>query len=169
MKQVVYIGVGSNVGDRLENILKAIRKLSEMPGGKIIAKSSLYETRPFGVTEQENFYNLAIAYETDMAPQELFSALKGIEKEVGRKKRERWHAREIDLDILLFGELIIKTESLTIPHPGMIYRDFVILPLLEINNNITDPETGIRLSDINIPEQERCVIRKINQEVFNNE
>lgn len=166
MKHTVYIGAGSNTGDRLGNIRKALLLLDYPEHGKIAALSSLYETRPFGFKEQGNFYNLVFLYETSLEPEALFHLIKKIEKETGRKERERWHEREIDLDILLYDSLVYKSPLLTIPHPGLINRDFVILPLLEINNNIAHPESGIKIKSIVIPEPERCVIRKINQEFF---
>jgi 2-amino-4-hydroxy-6-hydroxymethyldihydropteridine diphosphokinase len=128
---VVHIGIGSNLGDRHNNCLKAITLL-EAEGVKVLKRSSLRETEPWGVKEQPRFMNMAVEAETDMTPRELLSLLKKIEDQMGRTRTVRWGPRTIDLDILFYGDMIIREPDLEIPHPLMHARDFVLEPLQEI-------------------------------------
>jgi len=127
----VYIGIGSNLGDREEHCLKAIRLFSEK-GILVTRRSSVYETEPWGVKDQPKFLNMAIEGETGLTPAGLLEVLKMTEDEVGRTKTYRWGPRVIDLDILLYDDLVISTPELTIPHPRMHEREFVLRPLAEI-------------------------------------
>jgi 2-amino-4-hydroxy-6-hydroxymethyldihydropteridine diphosphokinase len=133
-----YIGIGSNLGKRQENCLRAI-ELIEKKGILVKNRSSLYETEPWGVKDQPLFLNMAIEVETDLKPLEFLRVLKDIEREAGRKESGRWGPRAIDLDILLFDDLLMKEDSLTIPHPLLHERDFVLRPLNEIAPNATHP------------------------------
>ena len=130
--ETVYLGVGSNLGDREKYIQQAIQYLRETPGISVKKISSLHETDPVGGPPQGKYLNGAIEIETDFSPRELLSYLKNIEQELGRKKRKKNWPREIDLDILLYGDKTIKEEGLEIPHPRMWKRSFVLLPLSEI-------------------------------------
>ncbi len=127
----VYIGIGSNLGDREENCGKAVALLIES-GVKVIKRSSLYETEPWGFKEQPMFINMVLEIETQIEPEELLKVLKQIEIKLGRVEGKRWMPRIIDLDILVYNDLIIKTSNLEIPHPGMHERTFVLEPLSEI-------------------------------------
>ena len=126
-----YIGIGSNIGDRYDNCLKAIAFL-EQRGQVILKRSSLYETEPWGVKDQPRFINMAIEIRTGLSPQELLSLLKKTEKDMGRVYTTRWGPRLIDLDILLYEDRIINENDLQIPHPRMHERAFVLEPLAEI-------------------------------------
>jgi len=128
---IVYIGIGSNLGDREENCERAIKLLIKN-GITVTKRSSMIETEPWGVKEQPKFINMAVELETCLKPDELLHLLKNIEGEVGRSTTTRWGPREIDLDILLYNDLIMKTPELEIPHPGIKEREFVLKPLAEI-------------------------------------
>jgi 2-amino-4-hydroxy-6-hydroxymethyldihydropteridine diphosphokinase len=128
---IVYIGIGSNTGNKEENCLNAINLLSAR-GIPVRRRSSLYETEPWGVKDQPSFVNATVEAETDLTPQELIVALKSIEKEMGRQETYRWGPRAIDLDILLYNDLVIDEPDLTIPHPYLHQREFVLKPLSEI-------------------------------------
>ncbi len=128
---IAYIGIGSNLGNREENCEKAVSLLSEQ-GITVIKRSSLHETEPWGVKEQPEFINMAVEAETDLSPEELLKKLQQIEIELGRDKGERWGPRIIDLDILFFDNLVVKTLVFEIPHPGIPEREFVLKPLAEI-------------------------------------
>jgi len=128
---VTYIGIGSNLGNREENCQKAIALLIEK-NIKITKRSSLYETEPWGVKEQPGFINMALEIETDLEPGILLKTIKEIENSMGRLEGMRWGPRIIDLDILLYDDLILKTHDLEIPHPGIKDREFVLKPLSEI-------------------------------------
>ncbi len=134
MKQeIAYIGIGSNLGDRLKNCKDAVSKIDNHPKIKVTKISSWIETDPVGYADQPKFINGAIEIKTSLSPVELLKALKQIEKEIGRKETFRWGPRIIDLDLLLYDSLTLKSEELTLPHPGMNERDFVKIPLQEIN------------------------------------
>ena len=128
---IVYIGVGSNLGEREENCLRAVALLSG-EGITVRKSSSLSETEPWGVTDQPRFINAVVEAETERDPADLLKALKGIEKRMGRRDARRWGPRIIDLDILLYNDLIVNEQSLRIPHPRMHEREFVLRPLAEI-------------------------------------
>ncbi len=142
-----YISIGSNVGDRKKNILYSLSLLDEYQNLEIQAVSSIYETIPFGVEEQDNFYNLAVEIKTEYSPYDLLMLLKGTEQKVGRKKRFNWGPREIDLDLALFDSEIIDEPKLKIPHPGVYERDFFLVPLLELKSDLTDPVSGKKLKE----------------------
>jgi 2-amino-4-hydroxy-6-hydroxymethyldihydropteridine diphosphokinase len=134
----VYIGIGSNLDNREENCKKAIKLLLEN-GIQVVKISSMIETEPWGIKEQPKFINIAVMIETGLEPKELLDLLKKIETEMGRLPNIRWGPRIIDLDILLYGSLVLNTPELKIPHPGISERIFVLKPLAEIAPNILHP------------------------------
>ena len=144
---ISYIGIGSNLGNREENCERAIKLLE---AGNIIVKkrSSIIETEPWGVEDQPKFINMAVEIETDLEPEELMSLLKKIECEIGRSPAERWGPREIDLDILLYDDLIIKTPELEIPHPHIAEREFVLKSLAEIASEKIHPVLKKSIKDL---------------------
>ena len=143
----VFIGLGSNIGNRTEFISSAIKKISIAGNCKIKAISSLYESLPFGDIEQENFFNAVIKVETNLDHFSLLEKLNEIEQKLGRVKRERWGPREIDIDILFFNDLIFSDEIITLPHKGVIYRDFVLVPLCEIEPEFVHPVYNKKICD----------------------
>lgn len=131
--QTCYLGVGSNLGARRENIGSAIKKINSLKSTRVVKKSKLIETNPVGSPEgQPKFLNGALKIKTELTPLTLLKKLKEIEKSLGRAKTVRYGPRTIDLDILLYADKIIKRKGLMIPHPKMFERDFVIRPLSEI-------------------------------------
>lgn len=128
---IVYIGIGSNLGNREENCEKAVTLLTRK-GIKVIKRSSFYETEPWGVREQPKFINMAVEAETRLEPEELLKTIKEIESNLGRRESIRWGPRTIDLDILLYNDLTVKTQDLKIPHPHIKDREFILKPLSEI-------------------------------------
>lgn len=126
-----YIGIGSNLGDREDNCMKAVALLGDK-GIKVTRRSSMIETEPWGVVDQPKFINMAVEIETALSPEELLKLLKVIESEIGRRPALRWGPRSIDLDILLYDDLILEAPELEIPHAGMDEREFVLKPLAEI-------------------------------------
>ncbi len=131
MTHAAYIGIGSNLGNREKNCERAIRLLIEH-GITVTKRSSMIETEPWGVREQPKFINMAVEIGTELDPEGLLSIFKKIEEEIGRLPASRWGPRIIDLDILLYDDLIMETPDLVIPHPGMSEREFVLKPLAEI-------------------------------------
>ena len=136
---LVYIGFGSNIGDRLAHIRNAIHALAEAEGITLQKISSIYETDPIGYETQAQFLNGVAAIQTSLPPLSLLHTLKDIETAIGRKHRTRWGPREIDLDILIYGDLCLQTEKLVIPHPEMHLRRFVLAPLAEISLDFVHP------------------------------
>jgi 2-amino-4-hydroxy-6-hydroxymethyldihydropteridine diphosphokinase len=134
----VYLGIGSNLGDREDNCRKAIDLLMES-GLKVVKKSSMHETEPWGVKGQPRFINMAVETETELRPREMLNVLKAIEKRMGRVEAERYGPRIIDLDILLYDSLVIDEPDLKIPHPLMHEREFVLKPLSEIAPDVVHP------------------------------
>lgn len=128
-----YIGIGSNLGNRQENIKLAVKKINALEDTKVIKLSRLIETKPVGgPSRQSRFLNAVLKIKTNLTPQRLLKKLKKIEQALGRVKTVPNGPRTIDLDILLYGDKIINTKKLVIPHPRMFERDFVMRPLLEI-------------------------------------
>ena len=136
------LSLGSNLGDRIATLRHALERIGAIPGVRMIAVSSFYSTEPVGVRDQPEFINCTALLETELGPAELLAALRSIEVELGRRARTRWHEREIDIDILLFGDDVIREDHLTIPHPEMDRRGFVLHPLAEIAPGMIHPLTG---------------------------
>ena len=143
-----YIGVGSNLGNRLKNIKEAILYLKQVKGVTIKRFSPIYETEPWGLAKgQREYFNLVLEIACELKPQDLFSSLKDIEKKIGRKPRKiRWSAREIDLDILFCDGLIIKDKNLEIPHPLLQERFFVLKPLSDLVPHLRHPLFGCEVN-----------------------
>jgi 2-amino-4-hydroxy-6-hydroxymethyldihydropteridine diphosphokinase len=142
-----YIGIGSNLGRREENCERAIKLLIEN-GITIVKRSSMIETEPWGVKEQPKFINMAVEIKAGLEPDALLHLLKNIEIEVGRLPTSHWGPRIIDLDILLYDDLIIKTPDLEIPHPHISERDFVLKPLAEIAPEKVHPLLGKSIKNL---------------------
>jgi 2-amino-4-hydroxy-6-hydroxymethyldihydropteridine diphosphokinase len=136
---IAYIGVGSNLKNPKNNIQKAIKMIEEEKILEEIEASSLYLTEPIGKKEQPDFLNLVIKGQTELTPFELLESLLKIEEDLGRKRREKWGPREIDLDILFYDDLIINQKGLVIPHPQIGNRKFVLVPLAEVSPNLEHP------------------------------
>ena len=145
MKKVVYLSLGSNVGDRPANLEAAIAHLGEL--GKVLAVSSFYETEPVEFREQPDFLNCAVALETEKMPKQFMAAVLGIEQALGRRRQpgkgpqgaRSKGPRTIDIDIVLFGKSVIEMSGLTVPHPAMHERRFVLEPLAEIAPDVRHP------------------------------
>ncbi len=145
-----YVGLGANVGEPRTTLARAVRAMAALPGARLEAVSSLYRTRPVGVVDQPDFLNAVVQLDVPRGPDAetgalaLLAALKRLEVALGRQARDRWHAREADLDLLLFGEEIISTQRpdsrwLEIPHPQMRQRLFVLAPLAELAPSLRPP------------------------------
>lgn len=139
----VYLGIGSNIGDRQKNLKTALKLISEEIG-QIRKISSVYETEPWGLTSQPFFLNQVLVVRTEIKPDDLLEKISRIEKNAGRKRKVKWGPRILDIDILLYDDLILKTENLIIPHPQITRRAFVLIPLLEIKPDLSDPLSGIQ-------------------------
>lgn len=137
MHKLVYLSLGSNVGDRKSNLQEAIDRLSCL--GKVVAASSFYETEPVEVTAQPWFLNCAVKLDTEKMPRQLLKGILDLEHDMGRRRTQSKGPRNIDIDILLFGSSLVETKGLTIPHPAMHERRFVLEPLAEIAPDVRHP------------------------------
>lgn len=143
---VTYLALGSNIGDRLANLRRAVAALS--PVVSVQAQSPVYETPAWGYVDQEPFLNMVLKAETVLAPAALLAHLKRLESELGRTPSFRWGPRLIDIDILLYDELVISTPELTIPHPRLPERAFVLVPLADLAPGLVHPVLGQPISEL---------------------
>ena len=141
---IAYLGLGGNLGDRLAALTEALALLDATPGMRQVSCSSVYETEPWGVTDQPSFLNLAAGFETTLSPTDLLAACKKVESQVGRTESYRWGPRLIDVDILLYGDAVVNcaVPDLQIPHARLTQRAFVLVPLAEIAPDINVPPQG---------------------------
>lgn len=163
----VYLGLGSNKGDRFNYLVSAVKLISIDKNCRLVKSSSVYETKPYGNVGQDNFYNAVILVDTKYDLETLYYFLKEIEKEVGREKSEiRWNPREIDVDILFYNNLIYMSEILTVPHKDIMNRDFVLIPLVEITEDFLHPVLNIKLNEFDITSIEKNIIQKLNDRLI---
>ena len=144
----VYIGIGSNLGDRRGNCLEAVERIGKMPDCQMTGCSDWYLTKPVGVEDQDWFVNGVASLTTEISPQILLRRVLDIEADMGRVRRERWGPRIIDLDILLFGQEVIQEENLKVPHPFMHLRRFVLEPLVKLVPDLTHPSLGVSMMEL---------------------
>ncbi|QDQ00585.1 2-amino-4-hydroxy-6-hydroxymethyldihydropteridine diphosphokinase [Lysinibacillus fusiformis] len=130
----VFLSIGTNIGERYDNLQQAIKLLMELEKIEVVRISSIYETAAVGFTDQADFLNIAISIKTSYSPSEMLEICQSVENELGRVREFRWGPRIIDLDILLYNHENIETESLIVPHPRMYERAFVLVPLIEITS-----------------------------------
>ena len=146
----VYLGLGTNLGDKRKNLDDALLVIKERIG-TVVSLSSFYETAPWGFESQNSFLNAAVGVDTALTPEALMQATQEIEKQLGRRHKsvqKVYHDRPIDIDILLYGDTILQTETLTIPHPEMTERRFVMEPLAEIAPDVVHPVFGKTISKL---------------------
>jgi 2-amino-4-hydroxy-6-hydroxymethyldihydropteridine diphosphokinase len=146
MSQTVYIALGTNLGDRRDNLQAALKAMP--PEVKILRRSSIYETPPWGIVEQPSFFNQVVEAETGLPPEDLLVFLKQLEIRLGRQPAERYGPRLIDLDILFYGDLVLESDLLSIPHPRLRGRAFVLVPLDELAPDLLHPKLGLTVTQL---------------------
>ncbi|MFA6468319.1 MAG: 2-amino-4-hydroxy-6-hydroxymethyldihydropteridine diphosphokinase [Bacteroidota bacterium] len=149
MKHAIYLGLGSNVGDKVEFLAAAIRGIADFDMTVVDAVSDIYQTEPVGTVVQDDFLNLAVSVRTDLTVEEFHAKMKWLEQEIGRKESERWGPREIDIDLLFFDAVIMETEKLRIPHRELVNRKFVLQPLADIAPMMIHPEEHKSIEELN--------------------
>ena len=143
---MVYVGLGSNLGDRPSRLRKGIAGIDRLPRTRVVRRSSFYRSLPMGVIDQPLFLNAVVQIRTRLTPLDLLEELQKIERRSGRIRKLRWGPRTLDLDILVYGDIIMDREDLRIPHPGIPIRLFVLYPLLQIAPRLPIPEMGTPVS-----------------------
>jgi 2-amino-4-hydroxy-6-hydroxymethyldihydropteridine diphosphokinase len=137
-----YIGLGSNLGEREALIRQALEALDALPETSVVKVSSLYDTEPVGEVDQPNFLNAVAQIDTELTARQVLWNLQLIEKRLGRVRSQRWGPRTIDLDLLLYGSVVVDEPDLKVPHPELTRRSFVLVPLVELDPLLTHPVTG---------------------------
>ena len=137
-----YIGLGSNLGEREAQIRLALDDLARLPMSRLVRASSLYDSEPLGEVDQPNFLNAVAEFETELSALQLLWNLLLIERRLGRTRTRRWGPRTIDLDLLLYGQLVVEESDLKVPHPELTRRSFVLVPLVELDPLLVHPVTG---------------------------
>ncbi len=163
MRKRVYLSLGSNVGDREGNLRAAVELLQTI--GTVSALSSLYETEPVEFTAQPWFLNCAALLETEKMPRQLLKALLDVERDMGRRRVQNKGPRTIDIDILLFGGSVVKTKGLTIPHPALHHRRFVLEPLTEIAPDVRHPVLKKTIRELRDELPPGQAVRKVSQDL----
>ena len=145
----VFLGLGSNLADREKNMFHAMKFIANLPKTKLVRCSSIYETEPWGISEQPRFLNCACEIETQLKPEELLHLIIDIEKSIGRERtKEKFGPRTIDVDILFYDDLIVSQADLKIPHPRMHLRKFVLVPLCEIAPDFLHPAIQKKIREL---------------------
>ena len=158
---IAYVGLGSNIGDKAGNILRALDILSQSDGIKATKVSSFYETEPIGCEDQDWFVNAVAQVEIIFSPEELLNAFKKVEQIMGRKNTIRWGPREIDLDLLMYDQLCFESPGLVIPHPRLHERAFVLVPLAKIAPDLFHPIQKKTIAELLAELQSQKTIRQI--------
>jgi 2-amino-4-hydroxy-6-hydroxymethyldihydropteridine diphosphokinase len=161
MPRPVYLSLGSNVGDREAQLRAAQARLSAV--GRVVVASSFYETEPVEFTEQPWFLNFVLALETSKTPQQLMTAILRIEEEMGRRRTQKKGPRSIDIDILLFDDIIMDSTNLTIPHPALQQRRFVLEPMAEIAPEVVHPSLKKTIRELRDTLPPGQVVRKLQK------
>jgi len=156
-----YVGLGSNLGNRLGNIRFALAAMGQMPGSSVLRMSAVYETEPVGNADQPKFLNAAVELETSLDPAVLLKSLQRIEHHMGRVRQVKWEPRVIDLDILFFGSQVIDTPELKVPHPELSLRGFVLVPLCDLIPEFEDPASRQKVKVLlkKLPRSQKDIIK----------
>jgi 2-amino-4-hydroxy-6-hydroxymethyldihydropteridine diphosphokinase len=158
----VFISIGSNLGDRVINLVNGLQAIAIHQNILLREASSIYETEPVGFLQQPSFMNMACSVETDLQPHQLLQVLQRIEDNLGRIKAQHWGPRTIDLDLLLYGNLVYDNPELTIPHPRLPERRFVLVPLAEIAPHFVPPyEEALSITDLLIKCPDKSDVKKL--------
>lgn len=160
MNNNIFLGLGSNKGDRLNFLKTAVWKMRSDPATLVEQFSSVYETEPYGCKEQNTFLNAVIRISSERPLAELCPWIKSLEREIGRVEGPKWGPREIDIDLLFFNDAIYSDEKLTVPHKEILLRDFVLVPLMEIAPDFEHPVAKMKIKDIDMSNIEKLIYRK---------
>jgi len=157
------VGLGSNLGDREAFLSGALKMLAGEAGNRLIRVSSLYETEPFGKSDQDWFLNCVVQVETDLDMWPFFRSLQEVELRFGKERKERWGPRTLDLDLLFFDEVVFADHELVVPHPGIAQRRFVLEPLSEIVPELIHPSLGTTIRQLLQETDDRCRVVRVSR------
>ena len=159
MSKTAYIGIGSNLGNKLENCRRAIQLVGKISGCRLTAQSDFFRTAPVGVEGHDWYVNGVISLEAEIPVYALLKSLLAIEADLGRERKKKWDPRTIDLDILLFGQDVTDEQDLTVPHPYLHLRKFVLLPMTQLVPDLVHPVLGKTMSELldSLPEEGQAV------------
>lgn len=161
---ISFIGLGSNMEKPVDRCLEGIEYLKALKGSQVLRRSSFYRTEPVGFLDQEWFINAVVEIRTALTAQELLQELQSIERQMGRQRPVKWGPRIIDLDILLYGQEVIETDSLVVPHPELHKRRFVLEPLYEIASYTIHPAFGVSVAGLRERLSDNNKVEKISEE-----
>ena len=147
-EKTAYLGLGTNLGDREQNLVQAVNALNAGPELAVLRTSGIYETAPWGLTNQPDFLNTAAEISTTLSPRQLLDRIKDLEHQLGREAGPRFGPRLIDIDILLFGDLVVDEPDLRIPHASLHLRAFALVPLAELTPDSVHPVLGITIAKL---------------------
>jgi len=164
---ICFVGIGSNMNEPVNQCLAAVDRISKTNETKLLRRSSLYETEPFGSEDQDWFINAVAEIRTGLTPHELLNALQAIEQDMGRVRVEKWGPRIIDLDILLYGQDVVHDEILVIPHPELHKRRFVLAPLCEIASYVIHPAFGVSMRGLLDRMDDRSIVNIFGVQRYN--
>jgi 2-amino-4-hydroxy-6-hydroxymethyldihydropteridine diphosphokinase len=158
-----FVGLGSNLGEREALIGQALDELAALPDTTLIRVSSLYDTEPVGVIEQPRFLNAVAMLDTELTARQLLWNLQRIEARLGRTRSQRWGPRTMDLDLLLYGDLVIEEDDLRLPHPELARRAFVLVPLVELDPQVTHPVSGLSVVQMLARLEHKSPVKRISR------
>ncbi|MBN1638660.1 MAG: 2-amino-4-hydroxy-6-hydroxymethyldihydropteridine diphosphokinase [Ignavibacteriales bacterium] len=161
MQDNIFLGLGSNLGNRRENLFLALAELENDKYIFVEKISTIYETKPIGLEKQNNFYNCVVKIQSFYKPYELLETLKEIEKKLGREETIKWGPRIIDIDIIFYNDVLIDDENLSIPHKEFDKRDFFIIPMKELDENFINPKNRIVIKNIMVDENNLTILEKV--------
>lgn len=164
----IFLGLGSNLGDKTANLKFAIAEINKNDRCRVLKSSAVYETTPYGEVKQENFYNAIIEIETALGFFDLYHFIKSIERRAGRveESKVKWGPRELDIDIIFYNEFIYEGDMLSIPHKEYSKRDFVLIPLLELAQDFKHPIVRKKLRDIQFEASEQHIVSKVSESLL---
>lgn len=166
LKNTAFVGLGSNKGDKIGYLKNAVEKINDDELSLVLEASSVYESTPYGKVDQDNFLNAVIKVSTDREFMELLELLKSIENDIGRTESVKWGPREIDLDLLFFNDLVYSDEKIAVPHEEIQYRDFVLVPLCELNPDLVHPALGIKICEMYFTGSEKHIVKKLTEKIL---
>ena len=158
-----FVGLGSNLGEREALIGQALDELAALPDTTLVRVSSLYDTEPVGVIEQPRFLNAVAMLDTELTARQLLWNLQRIEARLGRTRSQPWGPRTMDLDLLLYGDLVIEEDDLRLPHPELAQRAFVLVPLVELDPQVTHPASGLSVVQMLSRLEHKSPVKRISR------